>query len=187
MDRKQSKSMPSFFDVVDSQGEVITSTQLDPLPDPVRNPSLSQWLSHRFHSPALFFGEMAYRKAGALLGSTRLANALKSQWGERWPETRERMIWILGLSSLCAALACLLGCRAHLGGRSLLAWTAFVFVFNLAGLLVFRMLVDWPSQVPCPDCTRKRPVSKPFCPHCRQKWASGMDIMDHQPSPARPA
>jgi hypothetical protein len=186
MDPKVSRKMPSFLDVVDAQGQRIKSTKLNPLPEFARPQTLSGWLAHRLHSPVLFFGTMAYQKVGESMGSARLGNALKSQLADRWPQTRERMIWILSLSALCAVAAWVLGRRAHRSARSLLAWTAFVFAFNLAGLLVFRLVADWPTLVPCPACRRRRPVARDACPACGQTWeapaATGIEIMDRTPA-----
>jgi len=139
-------------------------------------------MSDRLLSPALFFGEMGYRKVGAMLGSTRLQNALHWQLVDGWTHTRELLVWILGLSGLFALIAFFQARKAHFAGRSVLAWTAFVFAFNLAGLIVFRLVADWPRQTTCPHCRKPRPIDRSHCPSCNSGWepaeTRGTEIID---------
>jgi hypothetical protein len=62
------------------------------------------------------------------------------------------------------------------------AWAGFLFAFNLAGLITFRLVADWPVAVPCPECGRKRLVEEMACLHCRAGWAlpapRGIEIFD---------
>lgn len=179
---KESRAMPSFLHEVDLQGNVLKSTTLEQLPQLPLARSLTQVLTQRLQSPALFFGEMGYRKVGEMMGSTRLRDALRSQLVDRWKQTRTDMVWMLGLSGLCAALACFLGARAGLSKRTLMAWTVFVLGFNLAGLLVFRLAVDWPRRVTCESCKKPRPIHRNLCPCCGKEWdppvLTGTEIID---------
>jgi hypothetical protein len=62
-------------------------------------------------------------------------------------------------------------------------WAAFALVFNLAGLIVFRLVADWPQLVPCTTCRQPRPVDREQCPHCAHGWPppqpNGTEILDY--------
>jgi len=188
IDQNEAKTMPTFLEVVDLKGQVLTSTTLDPLPAFPWERSLTQMLTQRLQSPALFFGEMGYRKVGAIMGSTRLENALKFQLVHSWPQTRELLIWMLGLSLCFAGVAYFQARRAHLVGGRVMAWTLFVFAFNLAGFLVFRLAADWPRQTACAQCRKPRPIDRGLCPSCGKGWETpdptGTEIISPLPAPA---
>jgi len=60
----------------------------------------------------------------------------------------------------------------------------FVLAFNIVGFITFRLVADWPVRVPCPQCTRKRPIEETNCPHCQALWPTlqpnGLEIRDEK-------
>jgi hypothetical protein len=76
----------------------------------------------------------------------------------------------------------------RLPGRAAWGWAFLALVFNFAGLIAYRLVVDWPVRVPCPQCGRKRPLQDDLCPHCQAEWPKpvprGIEIFDPEPASA---
>lgn len=182
IDAPTRKTMPSYLDVVDAGGQVLQSYELPPLPDFPRSPALTTILDRRLQSPAVFFGEMLYRKIGASLGSVRLKNALAGQLGSGWKTTRETAVWSTGLSALLAAVAYLWASRAQFSRSRAWGRAGLVLLFNLGGFIVFLLAADWPRLVPCRGCLGRRRITDDTCPSCHQGWpsapATGTEIFD---------
>jgi hypothetical protein len=49
-------------------------------------------------------------------------------------------------------------------------WAVFSLGFNLAGLIAFRLLEDWPRRIKCPGCSKRREIAETTCPHCQSPW-----------------
>ncbi len=185
---KVRKSMPSYLDVTDAQGNVIQSFTLDPLPDSPPQPRTWQkFLTQRIQGPAFYFGTMLYKEIGVLGGSSRLHGDLDNQLHKHRAETTEFSLYIAGFALLLAAVAYLWARRACFSPRRALAWAGFVFAFNLPGLIAFRLAADWPLFIACPSCGKPRPIDRPSCTHCGAGWpappATGVEIFE----PASPA
>jgi hypothetical protein len=71
--------------------------------------------------------------------------------------------WILSALLACAALWHQWPRRKSWAG--LVAWTAMVLLFNLAGLLTYWALNHAPT-IRCPSCGRKRGLNRPDCRAC---------------------
>jgi len=181
--RKERQGIPSYVEEWNAQGQVLHSYTLPPLPDYPEPPSWVYHLNRRLQSPAFFFGTLLYQKAGAMLGSARLQDALAERIGDHWMETRQTATYTL-LFSFLSTVATFYGARrAHFSSRRAWLWTGLAFAFNVAGLLTFRLVADWPRLIPCPACRRPRPIDQPSCPHCADGWPAtqptGAEIFDH--------
>lgn len=174
--------MPSFLEEVDAQGNVLHSYDLPPLPMHWGPRSWVDYFSDSAQAPAFWYGNLIYQKVGGLLGVKRLADNNERAFHSDWGHTQEISIRITLYSLFFAAIALIWGRRMHFSWRRAWAWAAFVLGFNLAGLLTFRLVADWPVQVRCPQCSRKRPVEKSLCPHCGGTWPApvkrGTEIFD---------
>ena len=176
------KTMPSFFEVVNRQGQVLRDYTLSPLPDIKRPPSWNDLLTRRLQSPAFFFGTMLYKEVGAKLGSTRLRDDLTGQWVRDRRRTIETSLYVVCLSLVLAAATFFWTRRICFAPRRAWAWTGFVLAFGLPGFITFRLAADWPRFVPCPSCGSRRPLDIANCPHCGADWppppATGIEIFD---------
>lgn len=77
---------------------------------------------------------------------------------------------LLGLSILLGIIAFLWANQVGLEKRASLGWSIFVLCFGLPGLITFRLASHWPTRVPCPTCSHKRPIGTEECPSCHQAW-----------------
>jgi hypothetical protein len=185
---KVRRSMPSYLDITDAQGNVLQAYTLAPLPDSPPVPRTWQkFLTQRVRGPVFYFGTMLYKEIGALAGSTRMRDDLRGQFSEHRAETAETSADVAALSFLLAAGAYVWARRTCFSARRASAWAAFVFAFGLPGFLAFRLASDWPRLVACPNCGRPRPIDRPDCPHCHAGWppppVTGVEIFE----PAAPA
>jgi hypothetical protein len=78
--------------------------------------------------------------------------------------------FVLSLGVIAAAGAFLWARKAGLERAKALGWSAFVFVFGLAGLITFRLAARWPTRVACSNCSHQRPIETEECPSCHQAW-----------------
>jgi hypothetical protein len=182
------KTMPSFFEVVNRQGQVLDDYALPPLPEVKRVPTWDTVLARRLQSPAFFFGTMLYKEVGAQLGSTRLRGDLAGQWGRDRRLTIETSLYVIGLSLLLAVATFIWARRVYFPWRRALAWTCFVLAFGPPGFITFRLSADWPRFVSCPNCGSRRPIDTEDCPRCGADWpappTTGIEIFDPpQPQP----
>jgi hypothetical protein len=175
--------MPSYVEEMNQQGQVLHTYTLPPLPNIPRERTWQEFISKRLQAPAYYFGTMLYKKIGAELGSKRLSRDFawySGKDGQR--EMREIVPFILIQSLLLAAVTLAWARHVYFSWRRAWAWAAFVFAFNLAGFLTFRLAADWPHLVACPTCGRKRPTEADHCPKCGGGWpappASGIEIFD---------
>ncbi len=176
IDAKTRKTMPSYIHEMDAQGQVLRTYELAPLPSFSCSPAFSTLVDRRLRCPAFFYGEMLYRKIGAMLGSERLAR-LNEQWGTGRKVTMEIITWSTSLSAFLALCTLFWARSAQYSWKRAWSWSAFVLLFNLAGLITFWLASDWPRLVACAKCRRRRPIDTASCPSC---GATGRC----QPSPA---
>ena len=71
----------------------------------------------------------------------------------------------LPISLLMAGVAFWHGRRRLTSRASLISWLAFVFTFNLAGLLTYLAL-NHTALMPCKTCGKKRSIEQDACPRC---------------------
>jgi hypothetical protein len=168
---KESKTMPSYLDATDAQGNVLQTYTLAALPDSPPAPRTWQrFLTQRVHGPLFYFGTMLYKEIGALAGSTRMRDDLRDQFDRRRIDTAEISAYVALVSLLLAAGAYLWARCTCLSVVRASAWAAFVFALGLPGLIAFRLASDWPRLVPCRSCAKPRPIDEPTCPHCGAGW-----------------
>jgi len=182
IDWRTRAGMPSYLEEMDVKGNLLRTTTLPPLP---LNQSTTDWgayLTDRLQSPAFFFGGMVYQKAGAMLGSQRLAGDLNWRLGNDLGKTKQTGLWVICLSLALAGLTFFWARRAGFPSHRPWAWTAFVFFFNVAGFITFRLAADWPRLAACSQCKRRRPIRDETCPHCGSAWPApdkeGMEIIE---------
>lgn len=176
------RTMPSYLEQFDLQGHVVKSFTLPPLPVPHFPRTWTQWVTESLGTPAFFYGSMVYQKAGALLGSKRLAREIHERFHEGWGYTRDVGTRTTALSFLLAVVALFWARRSEFTWKESWKWAAFVLAFNLAGLITFRLVADWPVRIACPSCQRKRRIDMPTCGPCGAAWPSpardGTEIVD---------
>ncbi len=182
IDGKTASRMPSYFEELDPKGNVLHTYTLPPLP---HFNSPRPWLDYvrdGLKSPAYYFGEMVYRKAGGELGSQRLRKALQKQWTADRSRTVQIALTISIMSLLCSTAVFLWARRIDLSRSQAFAWAGFVLAFNIAGVILFRWASDWPVRVSCPHCSGFRKPEGEACPHCGGDWPSppenGMEIFN---------
>jgi hypothetical protein len=182
--KEENKGMPTFMEVVDAHGELLHSYTLPPIPV---LPKPRRWVDsvrQSLQTPAFFFGGLLYQKVIAPLGIFHVRETASDPWGDNSPlPAMEAAIYITLLSLLCAGITLYSARRAQMSWNRAWAWAAFTLAFNLAGLLVFRLVADRPQLVPCTTCSRSRPVENEHCPHCARGWPppspTGTEIVDY--------
>ncbi len=167
--RERSK-MPSFMEETDARGTVLASYTLPPEPPQEIRRTWLQFVLGTLATPVFTYGDIAYSEIGATLGSRHLAERLKELRSEGRKHTVKRLALITLVSLGFAGLTLFWARRRWFSWRRAWAWAAFVFGFNLAGLIVFRLCADWPVRVKCPACGRLRPVDQETCPACHAPW-----------------
>jgi hypothetical protein len=182
IDYRDAQHMPEYLEEMDAHGTLLNTYTLPPIPQPGGPETWYEYIYTNLQTPALYFGELAYVKIGDLLGSERLAGEAKDMFERSWNRTKDVAIRIT-LTSLVFSIITLVWARRLLfSWERALAWAAFVLAFNLAGLITFRLVADWPVLVKCPSCGRKRPIEENLCPHCATGWPArkpeGTEIVD---------
>ena len=180
-------TMPSYLDEMDIHGQVVHDYTLPPLPpDRPNPPTWPEYLADHLQSPAFFFGNIFYKKMGALLGSARMQKDLDDEFKPK-DDIRQIILWVTILPPVLAVVTLAWARRACFAWRRAWAWAGFVLAFGLPGFLMFRLAADWPRFVPCPTCSKPRPTEASQCPHCDAGWpapaATGIEIFD-QAQPA---
>jgi len=182
IDNKVRQTMPSYFEEMDAKGTLLNTYTLPPIAKPSYPRTWLEYALEFLPPPAFVFGDPAYDKVGALCGSERLAGELNYTLGDGWGYFKDLAIRSSAASLLLALVTLAWARRLHFSWGRAWAWAAFVLVFNLAGLITFRLVADWPVRVRCPQCSRKRPVEENVCPHCGAAWPApvsrGTEIFD---------
>ena len=187
----KSRHMPSYLEVYDLQGHLLKSYTLPPIAPEYQPRTWQQYVEESLGAPAFFYGDLLYDKIGATLGSHRLAGELHERFHQGWGYTKDVAIRITVLSFILALIALVWARRSDFTWRQAWRWALFVFGFNLAGLITFRLAADWTVRIKCPSCGRPRRVDDAACPHCGAAWPvparDGTEIVDDvQPAPREP-
>ena len=164
------RHMPIYLDEVDATGAILHSYTLPPLPQPPWKFNWTAYVTEGLRSPAFWYQHLAYVKIGAALGSEQLAEDAKGIFGTDWGHTRDVSERVLCFSFVFAVIALVWARRAGMSWNRAAAWSVFVFAFNIAGLITFRAVADWPVRVACPSCQRRRDVEEALCRHCSTGW-----------------
>jgi len=174
--------MTSYLEEVDARGNVLHSYDLPPLPFEMTPRSWIDYIFDSTRSPALWFGNLAYQKVGGQMGDKNLADKDEAAFHEGWENTKEIATRLILYSLFFAVIALVWSRRMNFSWGRAWAWAGFVLAFNLAGLITFRLVADWPVRVRCPQCSQKRPVEEERCPHCGAGWPApasrGTEILD---------
>jgi hypothetical protein len=182
------RKMTGSLEEIDAKGTLLNTYPLPPTEVQQGVRSWQQYISECLLPPAFHFGDLAYDKAGALCGSERLAEALDQTLGNGWNNFKDISIRSSLASLLLALFTLAWARRMHFSWGRAWAWAAFVLAFNIAGLITFRLVADWPVRVRCPQCSRKRPVEEKLCPHCGAGWpvpvSRGTEIFDKKEAAA---
>ncbi len=90
----------------------------------------------------------------------------------RTPAPRELLLIAWGVAVIvCLPIGLWLGRRYRFTPAALVAWSAFLVLFGVPGLLAFLGAQEWPARVPCPACKRLRLVDRRQCEHCGADFA----------------
>ena len=78
--------------------------------------------------------------------------------------------------SLFAAVACLpvmvwLGQRYRFSLGAKAAWSGFILLTGIPGLLAFLSVQEWPARESCPHCRKLRLVDRERCEHCGAEFS----------------
>jgi len=99
---------------------------------------------------------------------------------------REWRIWLF-ISLAFSVVVCLpvgywLTRRNALPRSAQLGWSVFLLLFGFPGLLALLSVEEWPARAPCPNCKKRRVVSREHCEHCGAKFSPpekrGIEIFD---------
>jgi hypothetical protein len=92
--------------------------------------------------------------------------------GVRWfapshPGVAYGFVGVMLLAALVSAVACYGMARRHALSRARrMGWTLAGFVLGLVGVALMISLQDWPARVRCPNCGKRRVVTRDACEHC---------------------
>ncbi len=185
IEEKIRQTMPRYVENLDSQGNVLAAYTLQPPTPYVDSRTWVGIVAPRLQSPAFFYGEMLYRRAGAALGSERLREALDEQLGRYFDDTFHFGCAIVIVALVLAAITFFWARRAQLSLRRAWSWAAGVLVLGLPGFILFWLAGERPRTVPCPTCRRPRRIEGEKCAHCEAAWppqpADDTAILDRSP------
>jgi hypothetical protein len=175
-------SFPQYLSELDSKGNVLHSYVLPPLPGVSFPRSWDTYVRESLRAPAFWFSRLAKQKIGAVLGIDYFKSAEEDSFHTHWGAIKDVSKRVAGYSLFFALIALGWARWAGMSWRRAWAWAGFVFAFNLGGLITFRLVADWPVQVPCPKCGGKRLVEETACRHCQAGWPApelrGIEILD---------
>lgn len=78
-------------------------------------------------------------------------------------------LYVLGLAlnGLLGASICLwLSRRFGITGIPMVLWLACGLLFGVVGGLMMACIHEWPACIPCPECNKRRLVTRETCEHC---------------------
>ena len=165
----ETRKMPDGLEALDLQGKVLHSYTLPPLPPPVPEDPVMTAIGESVLPPAVVYGGMVCEKL-ASLRSDEAARTYQRDLELKWEDYRNIVLRMTPVSLLLAVLTLLWARKTNFPWTRAWAWVALVLAFNLVGLIIFRLVADWPVRVKCPTCSRKRPVETDLCPHCQSAW-----------------
>jgi hypothetical protein len=170
LDTKDKAAMPAYIDVVNVRGEQLQSFVIPSTPEFLYPPRWFKTYERYLQSPAILLGSTLAGRfglgPGAKHGSVVQANA----FDRAAPSKSETAIYLALLSLSSAAATLFWARRGRMPWPQAAAWAACSLAFNVAGLILFRLLVDWPQLVCCAECGRPRPLRGSHCPECASVW-----------------
>jgi len=182
----QARKMPSYADLMDVHGNVLASYTMSPAPPDVNPPLWKDWIGYRLKSPALYAGELLYRRIGGMLGSKRLRDASTWDFGPHLQETLSVAIATTLVGLVLAIVTFFWAHRAHLTRAQVWGWTLLVFALALPGFVVFWLAGERPRTIACESCARPRRVDRRECGQCGAGWSrpapTGTEIFEHSRS-----
>jgi hypothetical protein len=151
--------------------------------DMLVEPSAFQALSGLATSPAeaaALVGMTRYLESEARRDPSEVPLLLQDLWfttqaylpGVRWdaqahPGLALGFAALVLLASGCSALACfMLPRRYACSWARRVCWGLGGLLFGPTGLLLMIALLEWPAQVTCPKCRKRRVVTRDTCEHC---------------------
>jgi hypothetical protein len=173
-----------YLDVFDGQGQRVASYKspridifplrhtwneraADMLKAPIPSALLSIWNAHRQVNVGVDY-------------ATGIPAALLPQFERRLMPGELAFLggWTLILCGITVAWAR----KAGLSTARMIRWLVLTVVFGVGGLLAYRLSTDWPVQVRCPRCARRRSIAETACPNCQAPWeapaANGTEIFE---------
>ncbi len=191
IDGKTKRTMPSYIDVMDSKGTVLTSFEMAPLPPSVNPPLWNNFIAQRLESPLFFFGEMVYRRIGAAFGFNRLREALEKQLGSELQSTLQISRVLVLVALALSAVTWFWARKAQLPVQRVWAWTIGALLLGWPGLVIFWLAGERPRTVPCAACGQRRQIGEEHCAHCGAGWPvksiDGTEILDRAQMPSAAA
>lgn len=179
--------LPQFIVETDAQGRELKRDTLPPLPKrqfpetPLAGPS---WGALLPPGATLAFCATAYHYRNA-----HTENDFAGVMGyaartyPRFRGTYERLFAVCGACGLLAAfMALLIGRRCAWSRTGRVVWAVGAFWLGLYGVLLVLALDAWPARERCPNCGRRRVVTRAACEHCGAAFAvpppDGTEIFD---------
>lgn len=185
--RKEKRGVSSYLDEMNAEGKVVRSYEVPRAVAVTRPPFWLDELTRRLQSPVFYFGTLLYTKIGALRGNYLLDLDWKIRSEDNWNEATQTAVYVILFSLLCAGATLAWARRVQFSWPCALRWAGLALGLNIAGLIVFRLVADWPRLVPCAACRRDRPINRQTCPHCAGDWPAttptGTEIFDSVPTP----
>ena len=176
--------MPSFYEEMDATGTVLHTYTLPPFEVHSSPNSWQEYVMACLPPPSVLYGYLAYVKLSAMAGSESSQKIWQDLSGDGWAYLGPFLLLSSIVSVALTLLTVVWSRRLNFSWGRTWAWALLVLAFNIAGFLTFRLVADWPSRVPCPQCSRKRPVEETLCPHCQAVWPatppSGIEILDEK-------
>jgi hypothetical protein len=185
--RTEKRRLSFYLDEMNAQGDVVRSYEMPPLPEVTRSPFWLDEVTRRLQSPVFYFGTLLYERFGALRGDYLLGLDWKMRSEDGWNEAKKTTAYVLLFSLLCAGATLAWARRVQFPWPRALRWAGLALAFNIAGLIVFRLVADWPRFIPCTACRRPRPIHQQICPHCAGDWPAttptGTEIFESLSAP----
>jgi len=158
---------PSFVDEIDLQGKVLHSTSAV-----IRTSArlLPGWAT-RFSIvtiPPFLAALYAAADAKHFSSSGEVGTFFITEAG--LTSSKSLLGIVTGISLVSAILVLWWARRVGFTKGEIVSWAISVFIFGLPGLIAFRLSAHWPTRVPCPGCSRRRPIAIEECPACHQAW-----------------
>ena len=178
------RSLPSYVEEMDAQGNLLHAYTLPPIPRQSRPVPQILVIAKYGQSPASFFGKMLYQEISVLLGGNRPRDFWAEIFGVDSALATKRITFAVLLSSfICAGVTLAWARRVHFPWLQAWRWAGLTLALNVAGLIIFRLVADWPRFVPCAGCHQPRPLHQSTCPHCAEGWPAatptGVEIFDN--------
>lgn len=185
--RSMRGKLPQFIVETDAQGRELKRDTLPPLPErqfpetPLAGPSEGVLLPPG--AVAAFYA-MVYHYRNAPQNND-FADVMGDA-ARTYPRFRGTYEHLFAVSAACgllaALLALLIGRRCAWSRAGRIVWAIAAFWLGLYGVLLVLALDAWPARERCPNCGRRRVVTRTACEHCGAGFAipppDGTEIFD---------